>query len=106
MGAAEFCWHAARQYGLDRKQFDKPLAGTQLFQKKLADMQTEIALGLQAALQVGRLMDDAGGRARDDFRYIKPQQLSARRWRSLAMPATCMAAMGIFRRIPSHCAIW
>jgi len=60
MGAAEFCWHAARQYGLDRKQFDKPLAGTQLFQKKLADMQTEIALGLQAALQVGRLMDDAG----------------------------------------------
>jgi glutaryl-CoA dehydrogenase len=59
MGAAEFCWHAARQYGLDRKQFDKPLAGTQLFQKKLADMQTEIALGLQAALQVGRLMDGA-----------------------------------------------
>jgi glutaryl-CoA dehydrogenase len=59
MGAAEFCWHAARQYGLDRKQFDKPLAGTQLFQKKLADMQTEIALGLQGALQVGRLMDAA-----------------------------------------------
>ncbi len=59
MGAAEFCWHAARQYGLDRKQFDKPLAGTQLFQKKLADMQTEIALGLQGALQVGRLMDTA-----------------------------------------------
>ncbi|MGY6695240.1 MAG: acyl-CoA dehydrogenase [Roseinatronobacter sp.] len=59
MGAAEFCWHAARQYGLDRKQFDKPLAGTQLFQKKLADMQTEITLGLQGALQVGRLMDAA-----------------------------------------------
>jgi len=59
MGAAEFCWHAARQYGLDRKQFRKPLAGTQLFQKKLADMQTEISLGLQAALRVGRLMDDA-----------------------------------------------
>ncbi|MCL1629660.1 acyl-CoA dehydrogenase [Roseibaca sp. V10] len=59
IGAAEFCWHAARQYGLDRKQFDKPLAGTQLFQKKLADMQTEIALGLQAALQTGRLMDEA-----------------------------------------------
>ncbi|MBR3369211.1 MAG: acyl-CoA dehydrogenase [Rhodobacteraceae bacterium] len=59
MGAAEFCWHGARQYGLDRKQFDKPLAQTQLFQKKLADMQTEIALGLQAALQVGRLMDAA-----------------------------------------------
>ncbi|MEM9637897.1 MAG: acyl-CoA dehydrogenase [Pseudomonadota bacterium] len=59
MGAAEFCWHAARQYGLDRKQFGKPLAATQLFQKKLADMQTEIALGLQASLQVGRLMDAA-----------------------------------------------
>jgi len=59
MGAAEFCWQAARQYGLDRKQFGKPLAGTQLFQKKLADMQTEISLGLQAALRVGRLMDDA-----------------------------------------------
>ena len=59
LGAAEFCWHAARQYGIDRKQFGKPLAQTQLFQKKLADMQTEITLGLQAALQVGRLMDDA-----------------------------------------------
>ncbi|MCQ3829746.1 acyl-CoA dehydrogenase [Microbulbifer elongatus] len=58
MGAAEFCWHAARQYGLDRKQFDKPLAQTQLFQKKLADMQTEITLGLQASLRVGRLMDE------------------------------------------------
>ncbi|KIC50935.1 acyl-CoA dehydrogenase [Tateyamaria sp. ANG-S1] len=59
MGAAEFCWHAARQYGLDRKQFGRPLAQTQLFQKKLADMQTEITLGLQASLQVGRLMDAA-----------------------------------------------
>ena len=57
MGAAEFCWHAALQYGLDRKQFNKPIAQTQLFQKKLADMQTEITLGLQAALRVGRLMD-------------------------------------------------
>ena len=59
MGAAEFCWHAARRYGLERKQFARPLAQTQLFQKKLADMQTEIALGLQAALRVGRLMDEA-----------------------------------------------
>ena len=59
MGAAEFCWHSARQYGLDRKQFGKPIAQTQLFQKKLADMQTEITLGLQAALRVGRLMDEA-----------------------------------------------
>jgi glutaryl-CoA dehydrogenase len=57
MGAAEACWHAARQYGLDRKQFGKPLAQTQLFQKKLADMQTEITLGLQSALQLGRLME-------------------------------------------------
>ena len=58
LGAAEFCWHAARQYGLDRKQFNRPLAQTQLFQKKLADMQTEITLGLQASLRVGRLMDE------------------------------------------------
>lgn len=57
MGAAEACWHAARTYGLDRKQFGKPLAQTQLFQKKLADMQTDISLGLQGSLQVGRLMD-------------------------------------------------
>ncbi|RBO54528.1 acyl-CoA dehydrogenase [Rhodovulum sp. BSW8] len=59
MGAAEACWHAARSYGLDRRQFGRPLAATQLFQKKLADMQTEIALGLSACLQVGRLMDEA-----------------------------------------------
>ena len=59
VGAAEFCWHAARQYGLDRKQFNRPLAQTQLFQKKLADMMTEISLGLQACLTVGRLMDEA-----------------------------------------------
>ena len=57
LGAAEFCFHAARQYGLDRHQFGRPLAATQLFQKKLADMETEIALGLQASLRVGRLMD-------------------------------------------------
>ncbi|NKM01953.1 acyl-CoA dehydrogenase [Rhizobium leguminosarum] len=57
LGAAEDCWFRSRQYGLDRIQFGKPLAGTQLFQKKLADMQTEIALGLQGSLRVGRLMD-------------------------------------------------
>jgi len=57
LGAAEFCWHAARQYALDRTVFGKPLAAMQLVQKKLADMQTEIALGLQGALAVGRLMD-------------------------------------------------
>ncbi len=59
MGAAEFCLAAARQYGLDRKQFNKPIAQTQLFQLKLANMLTEISLGLQASLQVGRLLDDA-----------------------------------------------
>lgn len=58
MGAAEACWHAARQYTLDRRQFGRPLAANQLIQKKLADMQTEIALGLQAALRVGRMIDD------------------------------------------------
>jgi glutaryl-CoA dehydrogenase len=58
MGAAEACWQAARDYALDRRQFGRPLAATQLIQKKLADMQTEIALGLQAALRVGRLMDE------------------------------------------------
>jgi glutaryl-CoA dehydrogenase len=59
MGAAESCFHAARQYGLDRKQFNKPLAQTQIFQLKLANMLTEISLGLQASLRVGRLMDEA-----------------------------------------------
>ena len=58
MGAAEDCWHRARQYTLDRKQFGRPLAATQLVQKKLADMQTEIALGLQGSLRVGRLFDE------------------------------------------------
>ena len=58
MGAAEFCWHTSRQYTLDRKQFGKPLAANQLIQKKLADMQTEIALGLQAALRLGRMKDE------------------------------------------------
>ena len=70
MGVAEDCWFRARQYGLDRKQFGKPLAGTQLFQKKLADMQTEIALGLQASLRVGRLMD-AGKMAPEMISIVK-----------------------------------
>jgi glutaryl-CoA dehydrogenase len=70
MGAAEFCWHAARQYTLDRKQFNRPLAATQLVQKKLADMQTEIALGLQASLRVGRLMD-AGKMAPEMISIVK-----------------------------------
>jgi glutaryl-CoA dehydrogenase len=58
LGAAEFCWHAARQYTMDRQQFGRPLAANQLIQKKLADMQTEITLGLQSVLRVGRLMDE------------------------------------------------
>ena len=57
LGAAEFCWMAAREYTLSRKQFDRPLAANQLVQKKLADMQTEITIGLQATLRVGRLLD-------------------------------------------------
>jgi glutaryl-CoA dehydrogenase len=61
MGAAEFCWHRARQYTLDRKQFGRPLAANQLIQKKLADMQTEITLGLHSVLRLGRLIDE--GRA-------------------------------------------
>ncbi|WP_417455299.1 acyl-CoA dehydrogenase [Kiloniella sp.] len=58
LGAAEFCWHAARQYTLDRKQFGRPLAQTQLVQKKLADMQTEISLGLQGCVRAGQLFDE------------------------------------------------
>jgi glutaryl-CoA dehydrogenase len=58
LGAAEFCWHTARQYTLDRKQFGRPLAATQLVQKKLADMQTEITLGLQSCLRLGRMKDE------------------------------------------------
>ena len=70
MGAAEACFHGARQYGLDRKQFGKPLAQTQLYQKKLADMMTDITLGLQAALTVGRLMDQ-GNAAPEMISLIK-----------------------------------
>ena len=58
LGAAEFCWHTARQYVLDRKQFGRPLAANQLIQKKLADMQTEIALALQGCLRLGRMKDE------------------------------------------------
>lgn len=70
MGAAEFCLHAARQYTLDRRQFGRPLAATQLVQKKLADMETEIALGLQGALRVGRLFED-GSLAPEAISLIK-----------------------------------
>ena len=83
MGAAEFCMQAARQYGLDRKQFGKPIAGTQLFQLKLANMMTEISLGLQASLRVGRLMDEANA-APEMISIIKRNNcgkaLDAARW--------------------------
>jgi len=70
MGAAEFCWHAARQYTLDREQFGRPLAANQLIQLKLADMQTEITLGLQACLRAGRLMDE-GRLAAENISMLK-----------------------------------
>ena len=70
LGAAEFCWHAGRQYTLDRTQFGKPLAQTQLVQKKLADMLTEITLGLQACLRVGRMLDE-GTAAPENISIIK-----------------------------------
>jgi glutaryl-CoA dehydrogenase len=70
LGAAEFCWHAARNYTLERKQFGKPLAANQLIQKKLADMQTEITLGLQGALQLGRMMD-SGDYSTDAISLLK-----------------------------------
>ncbi|SOC20828.1 acyl-CoA dehydrogenase [Thalassospira xiamenensis] len=70
MGAAEFCWHAARQYTLDRKQFGRPLAANQLIQLKLANMQTEITLGLQGALQLGRMLD-AGTAAPEAISLMK-----------------------------------
>ena len=70
MGAAEFCWHQSRQYVLDRKQFDRPLAANQLIQKKLADMQTEIALGLQGAMQLGRMLE-AGTAAPPSISLLK-----------------------------------
>ncbi|MBY0352131.1 acyl-CoA dehydrogenase [Tabrizicola sp.] len=83
MGSAEFCLHAARQYGLDRKQFGKPLAGMQLYQLKLANMLTEISLGLQASLRVGRLMDEANA-APEMISIIKRNNcgkaLEAARW--------------------------
>jgi len=70
LGAAEACWHTARQYTLERKQFDKPLAANQLIQKKLADMQTEITLGIQSVLRLGRMMDD-GSAAPENVSMLK-----------------------------------
>jgi glutaryl-CoA dehydrogenase len=98
MGAAEDCWHRARQYGLDRKQFGRPLAQTQLYQKKLADMQTEIALGLQGALRVGRLLDD-GTCAPEMISLIKRNNCG--KALEIARAARDMhGGNGIIRRIP------
>jgi glutaryl-CoA dehydrogenase len=96
MGAAEDCWHRARQYGLDRVQFGRPLAQTQLYQKKLADMQTEIALGLQGALRAGRMLDAGTLRARDyhDLEPDEAQQLRQGAGDRAGWRATCMAATG------------
>jgi len=103
MGAAEACWHAARAYGLDRKQFGRPLAQTQLFQKKLADMQTEIALGTQSALQLGRLME--GGRAAPEMISLMKRNNCGRRLISRGPPATCTAAMESVKTFMS-CGTW
>src|SRR5690606_27854401 len=82
LGAAEACWHTARQYTLDRKQFGRPLAQNQLIQKKLADMQTEITLGLQGCLRLGRRTDEG----------TAPVDIS-----SLMRPNSCGKALGIAR---------
>ena len=98
MGAAEFCWHAARQYTLDRKQFDRPLAANQLIQKKLADMQTEIALGLQGALRLGRMLE-AGQRGAAVDLADEAQQLRQGARHRARSPATCTAATASRRSI-------
>jgi glutaryl-CoA dehydrogenase len=91
LGAAEFCWHTARQYVLDRKQFGRPLAATQLIQKKLADMQTEITLGLQACLRLGRLKDD-GRWAPEMVSMLKRNSGGQGPRHRPHLPATCTAA--------------
>ncbi len=102
MGAAEVCWHARAQYTLDRKQFGRPLAATQLVQKKLADMQTEIALGLQAALRVGRLFDE-GNVAPEMISLIKRNNCG--KALDIARAARDMhGGNGIQRRVSTSCA--
>ena len=100
MGAAEDCWHRARQYTLDRKQFDRPLAATQLVQKKLADMMTEITLGLHASLRVGRLFDE-GRVAPEMISLVKRNNCGKALDIARAKPATCMAEMASKRNIMS-----
>ena len=92
MGAAEFCWHAARRYTLDRQQFGRPLAANQLVQKKLADMQTEISLGLQGCLRIGRLLDE--DRLPVETISLMKRKTAARPSTSRAWRGTCTAATG------------
>ena len=109
MGAAEFCWHAARQYVLDRKQFNRPLAANQLIQKKLADMQTEIALGPAGALRLGRMLEEGTRRAAVDLadeaqqlrqgaRHRARRARHARRQRHLPTNSTSCACCATSRR--------
>ena len=102
MGAAEFCWHAARQYALDRKQFGRPLAANQLIQKKLADMQTEIALGLQGALRLGRMMEEGKRRAAGDLADEAQQLRQGARHR--ARGARHARRQRHLRRVSTSCA--
>jgi len=95
MGAAEFCWHAARNYTLERKQFGRPLAANQLIQKKLADFQTEISLGLQGALRMGRLMDE--GRAPAELISLMKRNNAPAELISLMKRNNCGKALDIAR---------
>ncbi len=98
MGAAEACWHTVRQHGLDRRQFGRPLAQTQLFQKKLADMQTEIALGLQASLRVGRLMEE--GLATPEMVSLIKRNNAGKALDIARMARDMLGGMGISEELP------
>ena len=100
MGSAEFCWHAARDYTVERKQFGRPLAANQLIQKKLADMQTEIALGLHAALRVGRMLDD-GTAAAESISLVKRNNCGKSAGHCAFGEGHARRQRGI-RRVPCH----
>ena len=91
LGAAEFCWQATRQYVVDRKQFGRPLAANQIIQKKLADMQTEISIGLQAVLRVSRLADE--GKASPEMISLVKRNSTGRPWTLSGTVETCMVEM-------------
>ena len=99
MGAAEFCWHAARTYTLERSQFGRPLAANQLIQKKLSDMLTEVALGLQGCIRVGRLLDE--GRLAVENISMLSATTAGRRSTLRACPGTCTRQRH-FRRVSRH----